>query len=285
MSIEALFEPQRGAIEAALRDALPVSRLDGAARFNAAVEYAVFPGGRRLRPALAMLAAEVCGGKSANARRVACAVEFLHAASLVFDDMPCMDDAAVRRGGAAVHIAFGADLATLAALALMNQAYLLFSLESPRLVPLAVQEIGADGMIGGQAVDLEGVPARSRLEKTTALTRLTMAAGAIAARARAPEVRVLRSFGHALGEAYQILDDVADAFASESLLGKTAGQDARHGRDSAVVQWGPEGARDRATGIMEQACAELRRHFGRSEPVRLLDAFARTVVGERALAA
>jgi geranylgeranyl pyrophosphate synthase len=212
-------------------------------------------------------------------------VEFLHAASLIFDDLPGMDDAALRRGRPAVHVAFGVDLATLAGLALMNQAYLLFALESPRLVKLAVREIGPDGMIGGQAVDVEGLPAPSRFEKTTALTRLTMAAGAIAARARAPEVRVLSGFGDALGEAYQILDDLADATGSESLLGKTAGQDARHGRGSAVAQWGPDGAGDRATRLVEQACAELRGHFGPSEPVRRLEAFAQTVVGPRVMAA
>src|SRR5690349_4537789 len=108
MLINELFRRHHGALEPALRDALPVSRLDGAGRLNAAIEYAVVPGGRRMRPALTLLAAEVCGGQARDGLRVACAVEFLHAASLVFDDLPCMDDAALRRGRAALHIAFGA---------------------------------------------------------------------------------------------------------------------------------------------------------------------------------
>jgi geranylgeranyl pyrophosphate synthase len=276
---------QHGAVEAALHKALPVSRLEGAARLNAAVEYAVFPGGRRMRPAMTLLAAEVCGGEPKAALDVACAVEFLHAASLVFDDLPCMDDAALRRGRAALHVAFGADLATLAGLALLNQSYLLFAMESPRLVRLAARAIGVDGMIGGQSVDLEGLRIRSGLEKTTALTRLAMTAGAITAHARPPAVKLLCGFGDALGEAYQILDDVADALGSEALLGKTAGQDARHGRASAVVQWGADRARERAEGLVERSCAKLRGHFGLSEPVRLLEAFARMVVAPRAMAA
>ena len=238
-----------------------------------------------MRPVLTLLAAEICGGKPDAALRVACALEFLHAASLVFDDLPCMDDAALRRGRPALHVAFGVDLATLAGLALLNQAYLLFALESPGLVRLAALEVGTDGMIGGQAVDVEGLRTRSRLEKTTALTRLTMAAGAIVAGAKPAEVSLLSSFGEALGEAYQILDDVADAFGSESLLGKTAGQDARHGRGSAAFQWGADGARERATSLMTRSCAELRDYFGPTEPVRVLEAFAGMVVAPQAMAA
>jgi len=285
MLIDKLLNEQSSAMEAALRELLPLSRLEGSGRLNAAVDYAVFPGGRRMRPALTVLAAEVCGGPATKALRAACAVEFLHTASLIFDDLPCMDDAALRRGRAAVHVAFGADLATLAGLALLNQAYKLFALVSPWLLQLAVTEIGPNGMIGGQAVDLEGLPARSRLQKTTALTRLTMAAGAISAAAPAPDVRVLSSFGDALGEAYQILDDLADAFGDESLLGKTAGQDARHCRMSAAVQFGAGEAREHAASLMGHACAELRGHFGPCEAVTLLESFARTLVAPRAMAA
>ena len=133
-------------------------------------------------------------------------------------------------------------------------------------------------MIGGQAADIGGTRENSGLEKTTALTRLTMAAGAAAAGAESGDAELLAEFGHALGEAYQICDDIADAFGNDLELGKTAGQDDRHGRGSAVTELGRDAACEYARDLVERACRRLRNRFGDREPVALLEEFARSIV-------
>ena len=143
----------RDLIESHLRALLPTSGLRETDRLNAAIRYAVFPGGKRMRPILTLLGAEAAGGQAEAALDAACAVEFLHAGSLIFDDLPAMDNARERRGVPALHLVFGEDIAVLAALALLNQAYAIFG-RSPRLIAEAVSCIGINGMIGGQAVDL-----------------------------------------------------------------------------------------------------------------------------------
>lgn len=275
--IRQYFRERHDVIEGALHSCLPVSDLAGAEKLNSAIHYAVFPGGRRMRPMLTFLAAEICGGNAVDTLRAAVAVEFLHAASLTLDDLPCMDDAGLRRGRAATHVLFGADVALLAALALLNQAYAFFA-ETPGLLARATNEIGASHMIGGQAVDVAGEDGACRMEKTTALMRLTMAAGATAAGACAGDERVLISFGNDLGEAYQICDDLADAFGSDDETGKTCGQDWRRGRGSAVNEFGATGARELADQLVERACSALRDRFGESRHSALLVDFARSVL-------
>ncbi|MFN7993341.1 MAG: polyprenyl synthetase family protein [Bryobacteraceae bacterium] len=275
--IRAYIEQQSPVIDRALRSKLPISKLGGAQCLNDAVSYAVFSGGKRMRPILALLAAEICGAPAALALPVACAVEFLHTASLTLDDLPPMDDAGLRRGRAAAHILFGQDMAILASLALLNEAYVIFA-EVPGLLPCAFREIGVNGMIGGQAADLRATRSHSRMEKTTALARLTMAAGAMVAGARAAETDALVSFGHALGEAYQISDDVADVLGSEPDMGKSTGQDQRHGRSSALVELGIGGAWEYARELIDRAGGRLRDCFGNVAQAELLEDFARSVV-------
>lgn len=264
-------------IDEALRSLLPVSKLAGADRLNRAIEYAVLGGGKRMRPVLALLSAEICGAAPSAALEVGCAVEFLHAASLALDDLPVMDDAAMRRGRAAVHVRFGGDIAILASLALLNESYKFFA-RYPGLLRRAVEEIGVDGMIGGQAVDVCGSNSEGRMEKTTALTRLSMAAGASAAGASQADSEVLVAFGHAMGEAYQICDDIADAFGSAADLGKTAGQDQRHGRFSIVDELGTDRAYEHAADLLQRACGAVHKHFGRCVHATLLEEFANGIL-------
>ncbi len=203
----------RDLIECRLRELLPESGLPGSDRLNDAIGYAVFPGGKRMRPILTLLGAESVGGDFDAALDAGCAVEFLHASSLIFDDLPAMDNARERRGLPALHLVFGEDVAVLAALALFNQAYAIFG-RSPRLIAEATSCIGVSGMIGGQAV--EG------MEKTTSLLRLALTAGAIACGASSADVRALARCGECLGEAYQLYDDLLDGdvphHASETCL-------------------------------------------------------------------
>ena len=118
---------ERPAVESELRKHLPVSSLPGARRLNDALEYAVFPGGKRLRPALALLASTLAGASREQSLSIACAVEFLHSSSLVLDDLPSMDDANLRRSRRALHLVFGEGMAVLAAVALLNQSYVLLA--------------------------------------------------------------------------------------------------------------------------------------------------------------
>jgi geranylgeranyl pyrophosphate synthase len=280
--IRAYIQQRSPLIEQAIEANLPASSLPGARKLNQAMRYALFPGGKRMRPILVLLGAEICGAQTEAALPLAAAVELLHAASLIVDDLPAMDDAATRRGMATVHVRFGEDVALLAALALLNQAYAIFA-SVPALFPIAIREIGASGMIGGQAADLSGACDFSRLEKTTALARLTMAAGAAAASANARDTAELIVFGAAFGEAYQICDDIIDVFAADAGSGKTCGQDQRLGRGNLAEQLGASAAFDRAVELIDRGAERIRRRFGSSPQTALLEEFARSVV-ERALA-
>jgi geranylgeranyl diphosphate synthase type II len=217
---------------------------------------------------------------------VACAMEFLHTSSIIFDDLPAMDDAALRRGRAALHCVFGESIALLAALALMNESYTLLArtaqehgacISSARLVEEASRCIGADGMIGGQMVDLALQGSRQNLDvlasrnlKTTALMRLTMMAGAVACGAQEDDAAVLGEFGESLGTAYQICDDLLDELAEPEFLGKPARQDVRHCRSNYVTELGVEGAQRLAGSLIKNAQISLREHFGNRPEVDLL---------------
>jgi geranylgeranyl diphosphate synthase type II len=175
-----------------------------------AVHYAMFSGGKRIRPVMTLLAAEACGGRIPEALPAACAIEFLHCASLIWDDLPSMDNASERRGRPPVHVVFGEGVATLAALSLLNRAYAIFGREK-RLIEEA--EFCIAQTIAGQAADLRGGQAGDH-RKTTGLMRLTLTAGAIACRAPHPAVNALAHCGDWIGEAYQMLDDFEDGDAA-----------------------------------------------------------------------
>lgn len=269
----------RALVESGLRRHLPQGQQHCAARLNHAVYAAVFPGGKRLRPVLSLLAAQAAGCVAEDALPAACAVEFLHGSSLIFDDLPAMDDASLRRGRPALHLAFGEDMALLAALALLNRAYAIFAV-SPRLMAEAVASIGENGMIGGQSIDLASraeardwdAQAASRNQKTTALMRLTLVSGALAAGAGERDVEALARCGEVLGEAYQVCDDLHDAFSPWQVTGKTALQDARHQRPSPVPACGEQACREHVTHLTATARSILRGQFGRSAAVETLNA-------------
>ena len=208
---------------------------------------------------LALLGARACGASAERALPAACATEFLHASSLIFDDLPAMDDADLRRGRPALHLVFGEDMALLTGLALLNQAYAIFG-TSPELMREAVQCIGVNGMIGGQVADLEirnsGVATGdcvSRNQKTTALMRLTLTAGAIACEASAEDVSVLAHSGECLGSAYQIYDDLLDQWGCREVTGKPEGQDLRHHRPSNVAEYGLHASLDQVERLVQRS--------------------------------
>ncbi len=283
---------QRREIEDALRARLPLTSLPAARSLNDALAYAVFPGGKRLRPVLALLACDLVGVPRAGGLDVMCAVEFLHSSSLILDDLPSMDDAHLRRNRRALHLAYGEGVATLAAVALLNQSYALLAQAAgackktgavESLIAEAARSVGANGMIGGQVVDLltraSGEDDVSQLEsrdlKTVALMRLMMIAGALACGAKDEDLRALVEFGECFGRAYQICDDLLDDSCDSDLTGKPAGQDARHARATAVTAYGVSAARQIAARLVARGSSRLVERFGARTETRLLADAAR----------
>jgi geranylgeranyl diphosphate synthase type II len=238
-------------IERALQAAVARGEAPGAPpRLAAAVRYALFPGGARIRPRLCLSVAAACGDDDPDATDgAAAAIELLHCASLVHDDLPCFDDAATRRGKPSVHKAFGEPLAVLAGDALIVAAFQALACgaaASPgRLGALVAVVGGAAGMplgiVAGQAWECEPELdlASYQRAKTGALFTAAAAAGAAAAGA---EPQSWRTMGERLGEAYQVADDIRDAVADEAEMGKPAGRDAALGRPSAALRLGVAGA-------------------------------------------
>lgn len=275
-------------IEAALDEWLPLAAAPGAERFNEALRCSVFPGGKRLRPLLALIASRLGGVSDEQGLKLSCAVEFIHTSSLVLDDLPCMDDAALRRDRPALHIAFGEGVAVLVAVALLNQAYALSASAArdggradrlPRLVEEVASCVGSSGMIAGQAAEFAlsgrrgGRPSlASRDLKTTALMRLTMIAGAVAGGADESDVTALATFGESLGRAYQIYDDLVDTLGDQQGTGKSAGQDSRHRRPTAVEGLSREEIRGLAGDILEGGKGALAPFDGRPEAALLRSA-------------
>jgi len=280
----------REEFEDALEAHLPVSALAGAERFNDALRDALFPGGKRLRPVLALAASQLAGATREQGIIVGCAVEFLHSSSLILDDLPGMDDADLRRNRRALHLVYGEGIAVLAAVALLNQSYALLTRAAQMsgqagtteaLLREAARTVGADGMIGGQVIDLEMGAMHaddrvlaSRDLKTVALMRLMMVAGARARGADAGTIATLGQFGERFGRIYQICDDLLDELGESALSGKTGGQDARHLRPSAVSILGTTAAQDLAVALIGEGASLLVKKFGegRSEVGVLVDA-------------
>jgi len=240
-----------------------------------AMRYAVLDGGKRLRPLLVLAASEAVQGNAQAALRAACAVELIHAYSLVHDDMPCMDNDVLRRGKPTVHVAFGEARALLAGDALQALAFELLTPEGEtvpdamqaRLCRLLGAAAGAQGMAGGQAIDLAsvGLPLNEdqlrqmhRL-KTGALLEGSVLMGAACAQVGAATLQALKDYGAALGLAFQVVDDVLDVVADSATLGKTAGKDAANDKPTYVSLMGLDGARRHAAALLQESLAALDR--------------------------
>lgn len=239
-------------IEQALIAAVEPGELAGCPpRLAAAIRYAVFPGGARVRPRLCMAVAQACDAQAPGVvDAAAAAIELLHCASLVHDDLPCFDDAATRRGKPSVHRAFGERLAVLAGDALIVLAFESLATAcrtTPERLPTLLRVIGrsvgtAGGIVAGQAWECEPRASLAQYQqaKTGSLFAAATVAGAAAAGVGNPESWNL--LGARIGEAYQIADDILDVAGNASEIGKPVGRDAELGRPSAVAQLGLAGA-------------------------------------------
>ncbi len=235
-----------------------------------AMRYAVLAGGKRVRPLLAYAAGELTGAEPELVDAPAAAVEMIHAYSLVHDDLPCMDDDVLRRGRPTCHVAFGEATALLAGDALQARALAVLGASAMRApghaCALLAQAAGAQGMAGGQAIDLAhvGVPMTlAGLEmmhtmKTGALIRAAVSLGAACGRpAGDAESAALDAYARAAGLAFQVVDDVLDVEGSSATLGKTAGKDAANNKPTYVTLLGLVAAKDRAESLCANAHAAL----------------------------
>jgi farnesyl diphosphate synthase len=258
-------------VEQALSEWVPPSAPAG---LGEAMRYAVLDGGKRLRPLLAIGTAQALTGKVQVTElviRAGCAVELIHAYSLVHDDMPCMDNDVLRRGKPTVHVKYGEAQAMLAGDALQALAFelLLEHQLDPAVSAHLARELayaaGHHGMAGGQAIDLAGVGqvlTQTHLEdmhrrKTGALLLASVRMGAMAVGASAAQMQAVQRYGQALGLAFQVIDDVLDVTADSATLGKTAGKDAAADKPTFVSLMGLEPARQYAFDLLAQAHAAL----------------------------
>ena len=238
-----------------------------------AMRYAVLDGGKRLRPLLVLATCEAVNGNADAALRAACAVELIHAYSLVHDDMPCMDNDVLRRGKPTVHVKFGEAQALLAGDALQALAFEFLTPDDgsvdaatqARLCRMLAQAAGYQGMAGGQAIDLAsvGMPLTSvqlhdmhRL-KTGALLQASVMMGASCGTPSLAIQTALRDYGAAVGLAFQVVDDILDVTADSATLGKTAGKDAAAQKPTFVSLMGLEASESYAQQLLVRALASL----------------------------
>ncbi|HEX6703673.1 MAG TPA: farnesyl diphosphate synthase [Albitalea sp.] len=259
------------ALEAALDAWVPS---DTPAGLGLAMRYGVLDGGKRVRPLLVLAASQAVGGLHEAALRAACAVELIHAYSLVHDDMPCMDNDVLRRGKPTVHVQFGEAQAMLAGDAMQALAFEMLTPDAgvppalqARLCSLLARAAGHAGMAGGQAIDLAsiGVPLDEHTlrdmhhRKTGALLQASVLMGAACGSTSATEWDALAAFGDALGLAFQVVDDILDVTQVSETLGKTAGKDLDNNKPTYVTVLGLEAARRHAGELRDKAQAALAR--------------------------
>ncbi|MFS2125999.1 (2E,6E)-farnesyl diphosphate synthase [Pseudomonas sp. Pseusp97] len=282
-------------VDAAL-EKLFVAPREELTRIYAAMRYSVVNGGKRVRPLLAYAACEALGGEAERADGAACAVELIHAYSLVHDDLPAMDDDDLRRGQPTTHIAFDEACAILAGDGLQALAFEVIG--NARLNPQDAQTrldmllaltraAGSAGMVGGQAIDLESVGRRidqAALEtmhrhKTGALIEASVQLGALASgRADAASLEALRRYAEAVGLAFQVQDDILDVESDTATLGKTQGKDQAHDKPTYPALLGLDAAKAYALALRDQALGALEGFGDNAEPLRAL---ARYIVERR----
>ncbi len=269
-SFDQWSQTELDAVETALSSWVPA---DAPAGLGEVMRYGVLDGGKRLRPLLVLATAHAVGGVREAALRSACAVELIHAYSLVHDDLPCMDNDVLRRGKPTVHVRHGEAQAMLAGDAMQALAFEVLTPESgpvpaalqARLVGLLARAAGHAGMAGGQAIDLAsvGTPldevrlADMHSRKTGALLQASVLMGAACGQTVPAAWGALTDYGGAIGLAFQVVDDILDVTQASETLGKTAGKDLHHNKPTYVSVLGLAAARRQAADLHARARAAL----------------------------
>jgi farnesyl diphosphate synthase len=263
---------------------------DGRERLYEAMRFAAIGGGKRLRPLLTTAAAQLFAIDRERALRVGCAIEAIHVYSLIHDDLPCMDDADLRRGKATVHKAFGEAEAVLAGDSLHALAFEILAHQATHddpwvrsdLVLELARAVGPAGMAGGQMMDLvaEGqqldLPSITRLQqlKTGALIEYSVEAACIMVRLNHEARTPYRGYARNIGLAFQIADDLIDHSGDQAAAGKPTGKDANAGKATFVSVLGPERARQQASLLVTQAIEHLDEHGEEADLLRAIARFA-----------
>lgn len=259
--------------EAALDARLPHADISPRTLHDA-MRYVCLGGGKRVRPMLAFAAGEAMGAEVSEVEAAACAVEMIHAYSLVHDDLPCMDDDDLRRGKPTCHVQYDEATALLVGDALQSLAFESLAAPMPgrdpsvhvEMLHILARAAGSRGMCGGQAVDLDSTGQRLELaelefmhiHKTGALIQAAVLLGALSAGPLPADARSgLEHYARCIGLAFQVMDDVLDAETDTATLGKTAGKDAAQGKATYLTLMTPAQARDYATELVEDATAAL----------------------------
>lgn len=282
----------RRRVDSALQNLLPVTKGPGE-RLRDAMRYSLFNGGKRVRPILAYASGRAVGDTLTQAQQasldsVACALECVHAYSLVHDDLPAMDDDDLRRGKPTCHIAFDEATAILAGDALQTLAFELLS-DAPHLdaacklalLQQLTRASGVRGMVLGQAIDLAAVNQQLNLDqletmhrhKTGALISASVAMGAIVCGADATRLQALTIYADAIGLAFQVQDDILDVTTDTAILGKQQGADVARNKPTYVSLLGLDNARAKAQELHQQALAALADFDQRAQPLRALSAY------------
>lgn len=287
MTVESTFARWRDRIESQLDASLPAPEL-APQRLHQAMRYSVLGGGKRMRPLLVYASGQIFGADEAALDAPAMAVELIHAYSLVHDDLPAMDDDAMRRGRPTTHIAFDEATAILAGDALQTRAFgLLADAPLPALLRVhCLQALshasGAAGMCGGQALDIDATGhaqpladlQRMHALKTGALIRAAVRMGALCGEAPQADLLQLDAFADALGLAFQVRDDILDVEASSEQLGKTAGKDQAQAKSTFPALLGMDGAKAELAALSERMRASLAGYDERADALRALGRLA-----------
>ncbi len=290
--IKHYLQVKKNKIELALADMMLPS--DGVFSTHIeAMRYSLFAGGKRIRPILCLAAANCVSRDSdieENLLYIACALECIHTYSLIHDDLPAMDDDILRRGHPTNHVKFGEAEAILAGDGLLTFAFellsdsdntLLDAADSLRIIHTIARAAGSLGMVGGQALDMENEGENIGFErlqtihhsKTGALITASVLAGGIGGGASHDELAALRSFGAAVGLAFQITDDLLDVTATTAELGKSAGSDAAHNKATYPAYFGAGKTRKMAEQAVDTSLSSLKDFDGRAEPLRAISRY------------
>jgi geranylgeranyl diphosphate synthase type II len=275
---------QTSAVDCALDNLLPPAHAKPAT-IHKAMRYSLFAGGKRLRPALCLAAAEACGGSVAQAMLLACAVECIHTYSLIHDDLPAMDDDDLRRGKPTSHKVFGEGIAILAGDALLTEAFALAArcegwprYPHDQIIGELAHAAGSRQLIAGQVADLEsegkkisaGQLRYIHQRKTSALLCCSVRLGGMSANASDAQLNALTTFGHNIGLAFQIIDDILDVTQTSEQLGKTAGKDTAAAKATYPSIVGMEKSRALAAQLTRRAFRALNVFNGKAAALAAL---------------
>jgi geranylgeranyl diphosphate synthase type II len=275
---QAFLEKSRDLVDKKLDELLPKESVSPST-LHKAMRYSIFAGGKRLRPALVLAAAEAVGGTYEEALPAACAVEMIHTYSLIHDDLPAMDDDDLRRGRPTNHKVFGEAMAILAGDGLLTYAFEVLTINAKpatvaALVRSVAKGVGTQGMVGGQVLDMEGEGQPATLDSVRAIAACCEA-GALASGSGPTEFEHLAKYGQNIGLAFQIVDDILDLTSTPEQLGKTPGKDAKTGKATYPAVLGVEKSKAEAARLAAEAFDALKIFGSRATT---LDALGRFVL-------